>query len=125
MNRAIAAGLLLIGCLERAEAFERPANTLRELSQAFTHCARLRIQPTGSEITILFSLKRDGSLLGKPRITYSKLKGDSDDQREFVGSALSALSTCFPLNIFDALGGAIAGRPLSIRFIGRPVPSAI
>ena len=130
MKRVLAARLLLIGAMSLAGAIrpavaaEQPVNTLRELSQTLRECARIHVPPSGSEITVIFSLKRDGSLLGKPRITYTKLEGDRADQQEFVGDTLSALGHCFPLNITDGLGGAIAGRPLSIRFIARPAPSA-
>jgi hypothetical protein len=135
MKRAVVTGMLAIGVmlpgvlasvvLAPGEALGQPANTLRELSQALVQCAKIHVPPSGDEITLIFSLKRDGSLLGKPRITYSKLTGDRADQQEFVANTLSALSQCFPLHITDGLGGAIAGRPLSIRFIARPAPSAI
>ena len=67
--------------------------------------------------TIIFALKRDGSLLGKPRITHSHLLGDADAQNGFV-RAPSDPGKCLPISITDDLGGAIAQNPLSIR-IGR------
>ena len=125
MKRIIIAGLLLSGCLTQAEAGEGGVNSLQQLTQVFRQCARIRVDSKGSEITVLFSLKRDGSLLGKPKITYSRLNGRLDDQKGFVAGVLTALSECFPLNISDGLGGAIAGRPLIIRFVGSPAPSSI
>jgi hypothetical protein len=70
------------------------------------------------KLKIIFALKRDGSLLGKPRITHSHLLGDADAQNAFVAGAIGALAKCLPISITDDLGGAIAGRRLSIR-IGR------
>ncbi len=43
------------------------------------------------EITLLFSLRRDGTLIGRPRATWSKLAGDEETQRAFVASVLEAL----------------------------------
>jgi hypothetical protein len=60
-------------------------------------------------------LKRDGSLLGKPRITYSDLSGDPGDQKRFVEDALAAINRCVPIEITDGLGGAVAGRPITVK----------
>jgi hypothetical protein len=101
-------------------AQERPANTLNEMWAALNTCLSASRGLEGSEITLVFSLRRDGSMIGKPRIAYSKLPGDITDQKAFVASVALALSRCVPLHITDGLGGAIAGRPLSFRLkIGR------
>jgi hypothetical protein len=99
------------------EARSAPANTLPDLWRELSACVK-GPGDTGSELTIIFALKRDGSLLGKPRITHSHLLGDADAQNAFVAVAIGALAKCLPISITDDLGGAIAGRPLSIR-IGR------
>ena len=62
---------------------------------------------------------RKGEVFGKPRIAYSKLSGDKSTQQDFVSAALKAIADCTPLKFSDQLGGAVAGRPFSIRFIGR------
>lgn len=111
--------LLLIGSAANAE----PASTLAELSARLNACTRvLAIPPEamGSEMTILLSIKRDGSLQGLPRITYSHLTGDKSAQRAFVGGTLTSVAKCFPLPITDSLGGAVAGRPFRLRIVGRP-----
>jgi hypothetical protein len=66
-------------------------------------------------VTVGITLKRDGTMLGRPTITYSKLIGDADTQKGFVATALAALAACTPVAITDALGGAIAGRRIFIR----------
>ena len=69
------------------------------------------------QITAMLSFKRNGELLGKPRITY-ETPGASDDERMSYRVAMAqALRRCTPLRFTDALGGALAGRPLTIRFI--------
>jgi len=55
---AVALPLLLLGSSETKSA---PANTLRELYTAIGECVKsARAGLPGSELTILFSLKRDG-----------------------------------------------------------------
>jgi len=103
-----------------AIAQEAPANNLTELWRGFNVCIRMPNDNPGSELTIVFALKRDGALLGKPRITHAHLLGDADAQQAFVAEAIDALARCVPAKITDSLGGAIAGRLLSIRIGRRP-----
>jgi hypothetical protein len=93
-----------------------PANTLRELYPLLTRCWRAPSGSEGSTITVGITLKRDGAMFGRPTITYSKLTGDTEAQKRFVAAALGALAACTPVAITDALGGAIAGRRILIRF---------
>lgn len=116
--RAVVALVILVA--STAQAVSEPANTLSELRRSLSLCIRAPTESVGSELTIVFALKRDGSLLGRPKITHSHLLGDADFQAAFVADAIGALANCLPVNITDALGGAIAGRPLSIRIGRRP-----
>jgi hypothetical protein len=100
------------------DATGAPANTLVDLRRELSVCVKAPVASVGSEITIVFTLKRDGSLLGRPRITHSHLLGDAEAQEAFVADAVAALAKCLPADITDGLGGAIAGRPIAIR-IGR------
>ena len=100
-------------------------DTLQALWPALSACWHAPIGSTGAQITVAFALDRSGALLGTPRITYSKLVGDPEARRDFVAAALGALSACLPVAVSPGLGGAIAGRPLSIRFIGGPAGTAL
>ncbi len=97
------------------EAEAAAANSLRELFSQLRACVGTRSGGAASELTIIFALKRDGSLFGKPRIVHSRLAGDPPAQRAFVAQAIGALAKCLPMNITDDLGGALAGRLFSIR----------
>jgi hypothetical protein len=96
------------------------ANTLPDLWRGLKLCMGAPGDNAGSELTIVFSLKRDGSLLGTPRITHSRLMGEAAAQRDFVAAAIGALEKCLPVKITDQLGGAIAGRLFAIRIGRRP-----
>ena len=115
---ALAATLAAIA--SSSQAADRPANTLRDLSAALHQCLVLPPGPVGSQLTIRFSLRRDGAVLGKPQITFARLNGGAAEQRGFVDAVAAAFDRCLPAAITDALGGAIAGRPILIRFAVRP-----
>ena len=103
-----------LGC---APALTAPANSLRELFADFGACMKGVAGDPGEELTIAFSLKRDGSLLGRPHIAFSKLNSDAAEQGRLVDSVATKFAACLPAPITDALGGAIAGRRLVIRFV--------
>jgi hypothetical protein len=103
-----------------ASAQPAPANSLRELFAQLDRCLVAPAGAPGSEITIVFSLRRDGALLGRPRISFARLSGDAAAQRRFTDGLAAAFDRCLPAAITDALGGAIAGRPLSLRFVVGP-----
>ena len=114
----LAAAAAIIGSalpLHGARAQAAPANTLDALRAKIGDCLRPVHAPPTSTLTVLFTLKRDGGLFGKPRITYSALEGDPRDQKRFVEDALAAISNCLPIEITDGLGGAIAGRPIVVK----------
>jgi hypothetical protein len=100
-----------------------PANTLVDLQRQFGACmAGKSLGPAaGSQLTIMLMMKRDGSIFGKPRITFSHLEGDRQARQAFVDDAERAVEACLPFRITPSLGGAIAGRPFVIT-LGRPKP---
>jgi hypothetical protein len=112
----VAAAAALAAFFAPAEAASAPANTLRDHSAALHRCLVIPPGPAGSTLTIRFSLRRDGAVLGKPQITFAKLNGDAAEQRGFADSVAAAFDRCVPVAITDALGGAVAGRPLLVRF---------
>lgn len=117
---AAALALAAVRPIAPAAAQDAPAGTLGDLRRDLSVCVGSPAASPGSEITVLFSLRRDGSLLGQPRITHSTLLGDPAAQRAFVAEAIAALANCLPARVTDGLGGAIAGRLFSIRIGRRP-----
>jgi hypothetical protein len=117
---AIAAGLLLsasyAAAQERECGSQEPINTIQEMWPALYACWQPPAGSEGMDITLVFSLRRDGTLIGKPRVTWSRLAGTEEEQRAFVASVIEALDKALPLPFTDSMGGAIAGRPLAPRF---------
>jgi hypothetical protein len=101
---------------ERACGSSDPINTLKEMLTAIYACWEPPPGTAGMSITLQFSLRRQGTLIAKPRATYSKLGGDEALNRTFVASILKALDKALPLPLSDSMGGEIAGRMLVPRF---------
>ncbi|MBK9082744.1 MAG: hypothetical protein IPL88_12030 [Rhizobiales bacterium] len=69
----------------------------------------------GSEATLRFALRRDGSLIAPPRVI--RAVGPTPAARDTAArEAERAVARCAPLPLDPALGAAIAGRPLTVRF---------
>ena len=118
---------LVLGSLVLAATAAPPRSvaTLRDLGPALTACFQAPDHSAGSQVTVRFSLDVHGAVIGTPRITFSKLVGTSDDHRIFIAAALGALERCTPVPVTPGLGAAIAGRPLSVRFVGGGPSQAI
>ena len=71
----------------------------------------------GMEYTIRFALKRDGTMIAAPRMTYSS-HGVPTATRDIYREAIDeALKRCIPLHFSAGMAGAVAGRPIAIRFV--------
>ena len=93
-----------------------PVNTLREMGVALWSCWSPPSGTQNFQVTVTFSFKRSGEVLGKPRITYSTFNGDVEEQKRIMGLVLSSLEACTPVNITPELGGAIAGQIFTMTF---------
>ena len=94
-------------------------NTIRDLFGALRACALPppAVPQDGMQMSVRMSFKRSGELISTPRITYST-PGVSQDVRDAYYKAITAaLDHCTPLHFTNGLGGAIAGRPIAIRYI--------
>ena len=87
-----------------------------DIAPALLACWRPPAGTEGMEITVVFGFRRDGALLGPPRISHARLTGDLDLRKRFVASALAAVADCTPLRFAPSLGGAVAGRPFAMLF---------
>ena len=101
----------------------KPAAPINTIAQVFAALEACWIPPAldqaraGMQITVLVSFKRSGELLGKPRITYETPTATDDERMAYRVAMAEALRRCNPLPFTEALGNALAGRPLTLRFI--------
>jgi hypothetical protein len=71
----------------------------------------------GMEYTVRFAFKRDGVILAPPRVTYASHDAPADVRDIFRDAVNAALKRCTPLHFSDGMGGAVAGRPIAVRFV--------
>ena len=71
----------------------------------------------GMQMSVKFSFKRSGEIIAAPRLTYAT-PGVPAELRDIYLKAINAsLDGCTPLTFTKGLGGAIAGRPIMIRYV--------
>jgi hypothetical protein len=95
-------------------------NTIDDLFAALQSCweppGADNMSP-GLQMTVRLSFKRDGDAFGLPRVTYAT-RGISQQIRQTYRDAINnAMARCTPLPLTKGLGGAIAGRPINIRYV--------
>ena len=99
-----------------------PANTLMELRRELGSCLAQTPIASGSQVTILFTMKRDGSLFGRPRISFTHLEGDAESRRTFLDQAERAVELVSPAQ--DHAGLRRRGRRPPILHHPRPAKAA-
>ncbi len=103
--------IALLFCCSADAASAEPANTLKSMFANLRACLSSVQLNAGSEATVRFMLRRDGAIIGTPRVTYAKTADNDQAAREADAKALAdGLRRCSPVEITDGLGGAIAGR---------------
>ena len=71
----------------------------------------------GTEISVRLSFKRSGDAVGPPRWTYTSPRTPDETRQTYRDAVSAALTRCEPLHFTKGLGGAIAGRPIAIRYV--------
>jgi hypothetical protein len=71
----------------------------------------------GMEYTIRFAFKRDGEIIAPPRVTYASHDAPEEVRDVYRDAVNAALTRCTPLHFTDGMAGAVAGRPIAIRFV--------
>ena len=101
-------------------AGDHPLNSIGAMFAAFRACW---VPPPkdearhGMEYTIRFAFKRDGEIVAPPRVTYASHDAPADVRDIYRDAVNAALDRCTPLHFSEGMGGAVAGRPIAIRFV--------
>jgi hypothetical protein len=114
-----------------AAKYVRPAHDLDSIGDLFAALRSCWTAPdpgvarAGMEMSVRFSIKRDGALMAPPRVTYVTPATPPQTRDVYRRAINDALARCAPLTLTKGLGGAIAGRPLMVRFVdNRPLDKA-
>ncbi|WP_213774748.1 hypothetical protein [Bradyrhizobium sp. dw_78] len=71
----------------------------------------------GMQMTVRFSFKRSGEIIAVPRMTFATAGVSADIRDTYLKAIEASLDACEPLKFTNNLGGALAGRPIAIRYI--------
>jgi hypothetical protein len=103
----------------RADA-EHRLDTLGDMLEALRACwvppPQDEARP-GMQMSVRLAFKRSGQMFGAPRVTYASPDAPPAARSAYHDAIMAALERCTPLRFTAGLGGALAGRPIAIRYV--------
>jgi hypothetical protein len=106
-----------------AEKYKKPdhdLNTIGDLFAALRSCWTPPAADTareGMQMSVRFSFKRSGEMIGAPRMTFATAGVPADTRATYLKAINASLDACLPMKFTGDLGGALAGRPIAIRYV--------
>ena len=102
------------------DATDHELDTLRAMFAALRACwippDKDEAHP-GMQMSVRFAFKRSGEIIAAPRVTYATPGIPAETRETYLHSIMATLERCTPLHFSAGLGGAVAGRPIAIRFV--------
>jgi len=99
---------------------EHKLNTILDMFAALRACwippPEAEARP-GMQMSVRLSFKRSGEIIGTPRVTYATPDTPPEVREVYHQAIMAALERCAPLPFTSGMGGAIAGRPIAIRYV--------
>ena len=108
---------------EDASKYQKPDHDLDNIADLFAALRSCWTPPPtdaateGMQMTVRFSFKRSGDLVGPPRMTFATAGAPADVRNTYLKAINDSIDACTPLKFTGALGGALAGRPIAIRYV--------
>src|SRR4051794_12726738 len=108
---------------DQAAKYQKPDHTLDTVGDLFAALRSCWSPPPaasareGMQMSVRFSFKRSGVIIAKPRLTYSTAGVSADTRAAYLKAINASLDACTPLKFTVGLGGALAGRPIAIRYV--------
>jgi hypothetical protein len=106
-----------------APKYQKPDHDLNTIGDLFATLRSCWSPPPaasareGMQMSVRFSFKRSGEIFGAPRMTYATAGAPADVRAAYLKAINASLSACAPLKFTGGLGGALAGRPIAIRYV--------
>ncbi|MDD1534390.1 MULTISPECIES: hypothetical protein [unclassified Bradyrhizobium] len=102
--------------------YQKPDHDLETIGDLFAALRSCWSPPSdnaraGMQMSVRFSFNRDGGLIGPPRLTYATPGVPAQTRTSYLNAINSSLKACLPLKFTGGLGGALAGRPIAIRYV--------
>jgi hypothetical protein len=108
---------------EEAPRYQKPDHDLDNIGDLFAALRSCWTPPQadsakeGMQMTVRFSFKRSGDLIGPPRLTFATSGVPPEVRETYLKAINDSIDACVPLKFTGNLGGALAGRPIAIRYI--------
>ena len=108
---------------EDASKYQKPDHDLDNIGDLFAALRSCWTPPPaesakeGMQMTVRFSFKRSGDLIGPPRMTFATQGTPADVRGTYLKAINDSIGACVPLKFTGNLGGALAGRPIAIRYV--------
>ena len=106
-----------------AAKYDRPDHDLDTIGDLFAALRSCWSPPPaesareGMQMSVRFSFKRSGEIISTPRMTYATADASADTRAAYIKAINASLDACVPLKFTGGLGGALAGRPIAIRYV--------
>jgi hypothetical protein len=108
---------------EDAAKYQKPDHDLDTIADLFAELRSCWSPPPADaaranmQMSVRFSFKRSGEIIASPRLTYATAGVSTDTRATYFKAITTSLDACMPLKLTSGLGGAIAGRPIAIRYV--------
>ena len=99
---------------------DRDLDTIGDLFAALRACwspPPAQSAREGMQMSVRFSFKRSGEIIAAPRLTFATVGAAADVRDTYFRAINASLDACMPLKFSGGLGGALAGRPIAIRYV--------
>lgn len=106
---------LVVALMTPASSAEPLGNT-DQLGAALLACWKPPAGLDGSFVTLKFSFRRDGSLMGAPQVAAANVMGNGKARQKFVDSAVTAIQRCAPLAFSRAFAEGVGGHVFVMQF---------
>jgi hypothetical protein len=106
-----------------ATKYQKPDHDLDTIGDLFAELRSCWSPPPtdeareGMQMSVRFSFKTSGEMIGPPRLTFATSGVPADTRATYLKAINSSLDACLPLKFTKGLGGALAGRPIMIRYV--------
>lgn len=106
-----------------AAKYQKPDHDLDTIGDLFSALRSCWSPPTadeareGMQMSVRFSFNKSGGLIGPPRLTYATAGVAADIRTTYLSAINESLNACLPLRFTGSLAGAVAGRPIAIRYV--------
>ena len=108
---------------DQADKYKKPDHDLDTISDLFAELRSCWSPPPadsareGMQMSVRFSFKRTGEIIAAPRMTFATVGVAADTRATYLKAINASLDACVPLKFTGGLGGALAGRPIAIRYV--------